>query len=190
MDPQQASRAGEGVACEGMLPLAWREAASEPDALRLAGLAERNQAVVRTVLALEDLGTESAEDGGGAGGELARIESKLNLLLDLVAELLDGQRTVPASRPVRLSSTWIEWGGSNLPPIGARVEVEIYLHPSFPRPLRLGGEIGAGRAFETPSVLLAFDPLPEPGQESLERLVFRRHRRAIAQERARQRPAP
>ncbi len=187
MTNEGGSHLGGGVVYEGRLPLGWKALRGEPGPQQMLQLNDHNDAVLRTLLALEEAGGEYADDGGVASQqELARIEAKLNLLLNLVGQLLGERSAIPAKASVCLGAEFVEWSDAKLPPAGQWVVADIYLHPSYPRPLRLVGIARAGEGrFESPSAGMALAGLSEPVQDALEKLIFRHHRRAVAQARAR-----
>ncbi|GAB4356777.1 MAG: hypothetical protein Kow006_24100 [Gammaproteobacteria bacterium] len=177
---------GSGVVYEARLPLVWKALKAMPEPAQLASLNDHNETVLRTVLSLEEVGSEHSEEGAGSNQELVRIEAKINLVLNLVGQLLAAQSTIPAKVPVVLSADALEWSGARLPAAEQPVLLELYLHPSYPRPLRLVGiSRPAGTASDRPNCRVEFRGLGEPAQEVLEKLIFRHHRRAVAQARAR-----
>lgn len=173
---------GQGIVYEARLPLAWKVLTVKPDEPQLAVINENNEAILRTISSLEDFAPDHTEDLSGLNQEIARIDVKLNLLLDLVGQLLAAQSTIPSNMVVRLGAVAVEWSGTNLPGVGQYVQIELYLHRSYPRPLCLLGSVRAGQLGES-SVIVPFEGIGEPVQDALERLIFRHHRRRIAQAR-------
>lgn len=186
MTSSGTSSLGRGVVYETRIPLNWKPLKAMPEPSQLLSLNDHNETVLRTVLSLEEVGSEHSEEGGGSNQELVRIEAKLNLALNLVGQLLAAQSTIPPKLPVILGADALEWSGGKLPADGQPLLLEIYLHSSYPRPLRLVGfctnrKSGTG----APSCRVVFEGLSESVQDVLEKLIFRHHRRAIAQARAR-----
>lgn len=177
---------GQGVVYEARLPLAWQAIEKLPGEQSLLSLNDHNESVLRSVLSLEEVINEHAEEGAVAAQELGRIEAKVNLVLDLLAQLIAVQSHIPPKAAVCLGADFLEWSTAMVPQPGQWVEVEIYLHPSFPRALRLVGEVhpATGR-LPAPAVAVTFSGLSEPVQDALEKLIFRHHRRTVAQSRAR-----
>ncbi len=186
MTPSSTSTLGRGVVYETRIPLTWKALKAMPDPSQLLSLNDHNETVLRTVLSLEEIGTEHSEEGSGSSQELTRIEAKLNLTLNLVGQLLSAQSTIPPKVTATLSADSLEWSGGKLPSEGQALLLEIYLHPSYPRPLRLVGMTSKGSAQEGAATCrVVFEGLSEAVQDVLEKLIFRHHRRAIAQARAR-----
>lgn len=184
MNLSSTSTLGRGVVYETRIPLTWKPLKVLPEPSQLLSLNDHNETVLRTVLSLEEIGSEHSEEGGGSNQELVRIEAKVNLVLNLVGQLLATQSTIPAKVAAVLSATSLEWSGGKLPADGQPLLLEIYLHPSYPRPLRLVGTTQSGSDPEGMTCRVTFQGLSEPVQDVLEKLIFRHHRRAIAQARA------
>lgn len=179
----------EGLVYQANLALAWRPyvAGQDPnaEALNLA-----NEQTLRLLAAVEEFYPE-AGDEHAQNHELARLESKLNLLLELVGELLTAQRPLPPARAVRLNAHAVEWreAGDGRPKPGTPVLLEVYLSSEMSRPLRLMAQTVAADPAAPEAVLATVEHLSEPVVDLLEKCIFRRHRRAIAHSRPKPRPA-
>jgi hypothetical protein len=183
MAEQSPAIAGQPLVYETRLPLEWLPDAPA-DAGRLADLRQRNLRLLRQLDLLEQQTAEPGE-GHGAGQELARIEAKLDLLLDLVGGLLARQTGAPAAVTVRISADGLQWPASGqVPAVGALGEVRLALRPELPHPLCLPVRIVAAGAW----VEAEFLELGEALVEMLEKTVFRYHRRQVAQARLIQAP--
>jgi hypothetical protein len=172
---------GEGIVYQAQLPLAW-------EVLDAAAPAhdEHNEKVLGTLESLEALPAASGE--GGTATDIARLEFKLDLLMDLVTQLLSREAPLPAPRAVSLGAHALEFRlgeGEAAPATGEHLQIAVYLHAEYPRPLILTGQAatvtGAPGAQD---VAVAFDSLGEAAQDRLEKLIFRHHRRQVAQRRA------
>ncbi len=170
-----------GLVFEAPLPLRWtrHEAATHPGELAL--LEHENQESLRVMLAVDEHHAAHTADDTPFGHEVARLDSKLDLLLQLVAQLL-ARHSPPAERvPVRLGARSIEWEAAQVPAQGNRVLIEVYPNPKFPCPLVLSGRVQATRpAPAGQSVTVAFEHLGDAVREELEKFIFRAHRRHIA----------
>ena len=185
---------GSGLVYEDVLPLRWR--VREFDAPGNSGAPDdANREFLRFVSIIEEQVVQSlGDEPEEVAREILRIETKLNLLLDMVAKLLTRQVDLPRALPVRLSARGIEWfcddaalaqpschGGPEALRPGAGIDVEIFLRPDYPRPLalparieRLSGEAGGMR------VAAAFEEFGAPVRDLLEGMIFRRHRQSVA----------
>lgn len=186
MNAAHTTTLGQGVLYETRMPLAWKSLKERPNDQQLLPLNDHNETVLRTVLSLEEVGGEHSDESAGSAQELVRLEAKINLMLNLVGQLLASQSAIPPKASVCLGAQSLEWSGAKVPGPGQWVLVEIYLHPSYPLPLRLIGlaEAPSGN-LNSPAAAITFSGLSDAVQDALEKLIFRHHRRAIAQARAR-----
>lgn len=161
----------QGLWCEFRLPLKWRtlDAASTPvsavehEALLLLSAINQMEAVHE----MEASGTEHRR--------LERLESKLDLVLYLLARTLE-PGPAPALVDMKLSPEEIRWQENAPPAEGTSLLLELRASPALPLSLRLPAmaqepEDGWARA--------SFLGLAEPVADALHQFVFRRHRQAI-----------
>lgn len=166
----------QSLAYEGDLALEWRAR----DGLVTAGQRERlnaaNERALRLLAVLEEHHADTSEEQA-SGHDLARLEFKINLILELVGGWLAQQRHQPAPIAARLSSRAVRWRPpAEVPPAEAVGEAVLYLHPALPYPLRLPAVIhSAGEIVEA-----RFEGLSETLVALLEKTIFRRHRRQVA----------
>ncbi|MFO1349963.1 MAG: PilZ domain-containing protein [Gammaproteobacteria bacterium] len=190
MTDANADSLGQSLVFRGRLPLAWRELGALPSESERVALAHAN---VDTLRALAVVEAHAVEPGDAAAEpvaqDIARVEFKLNLLLDLMSQLLVSQGMVPEPRALSLTPTALHWQDDRKPAEGALLRIEFYCNPRYPRPLILHGQVNAlcaqpeGWAIDT-----VFHEIGTSVQEGLERFIFAHHRRAVAQNRRRQRP--
>jgi len=152
---------------------------AEADAPSLARLAERNVAAMASIAALEERRAE-AEDDGPVMQELARLDAKLNALVDLVGRALQPAGSLPPRSRVRFNALGIVVPAELLP---AGRSLCVRLHPEACPGLVLELPATLERALDEGQAFLAFEPLGEAHAAALERLVFRTHRRKIAEAR-------
>ncbi len=162
------------------LPLEWLPAGSSTspsDALRQA---ESNLRLLQTIAQLEDRAALN-DDPDPNELELARLHAKVDALIFIVGAVLPRLVRLPPVRPVRISWCGVVWRttGPELA-VGDSGIVEIYLHPAVPKPLRLGARIVRA---EEGWVRADFSENLQLCQQALERQVFLRHRRAVAERR-------
>nr|MDQ2696410.1 PilZ domain-containing protein [Pseudomonadota bacterium] len=152
------------------------------------GLEGANLELLRIVLALDACAADPGDDGSAdpPPQDGARLEFKINLLLDLVGQLLARQTAVPEARPLTLLAGGLAWEDAAPPAVAAMVRIEIFFTPRYPRPLVLHGRVQAVEpAGGGARVQVALLGLSAPVKERLERLIFVRHRRSVAQSRRR-----
>lgn len=140
---------------------------------------------LQTAMALGEKPPVASEEAVGLELEVARLQQKMQLLVELLSLALQGQAGRPVPQQVSLSSEGCQWQAANPLPVGASGSVALWLHAAAPEPLlwpaRIGGCLARGAVHELHAVLL---PLGEPAQAALDRHVFLLHRRAIAEARA------
>ncbi|TCO81076.1 atypical PilZ domain-containing cyclic di-GMP receptor [Plasticicumulans lactativorans] len=161
---------GTGLAVAAHWPLRIQALAALPDAATLGATDAANRTVLRALLALA-VG-DAGDDGAVPDDPVARVEAKLDAVLDLLAGMLAAAAPLPPAVALVLAADRLEWAA----PAGAGpVCVELYPDPRYPRALRLYGiaeptEAGGGR--------LPLAGLAAASAEVLTRLVFVLHRRA------------
>ena len=189
MSDAEPSLPGEGLVYEDCLPLRVSALEAEVVPSRMLAIQESNEELLRIVAALDEHHTVegSEDDAAHHGQDLARIESKLDLLLDLMAHVLTGQLAVPPALPVRFNADAIQWLQPQVPPeAGQRVLLDLYLHRKVPRPLVLPGVVHEVQAEEGGwRVTVRFEDMHAAVRDWLEKIIFRQHRRSVAEARAR-----
>lgn len=167
------------ISYEDSLPLRWHAGAPLPGSGEWARLAQEAEETLRALLFLDSVAPEGTDDEAG-GPEIQRLELKLNLVLDLVAQLIHLQSPMPPARTVCISAQTLIWTTDEAAPQGEGV-VEIYLAPRHPRSLKLPARI---REVSGPAnnlrVIADWVGLAQAVVQSLEKIIFRQHRRAIA----------
>lgn len=176
---------GEGLLYEDNLPLDWKSLDEPLSASALARLVQDNESVLRVISLLEEHSPVGAEQSSDVGRDLARLDFKLNLLLDLVGQVLAQHLDLPAPAPLRLSARGIEWACVASPSLGTQVLIRVYLSSKYPRPLTCMGQVvrvtarNGGHAVQA-----AFLDLSPSVQDGLSKFIFRYHRRSVAHARA------
>lgn len=175
----------QSLACEGDLALEWRDRHEPFTAAELERLNAANERALRLLTVLEEHHADAGEEPA-SGSDLARLEFKVNLVLELIGGWLAQQRHQPAPVPARLSARAVQWRlPAGAAPAGALGEVILYLHAALPCPLQLPAVMhSAGEVVEA-----RFDGLSETLVTLLEKTVFRRHRRQVALTRPSREPA-
>jgi hypothetical protein len=178
----------QGLVYEDEMPLEWERVDELPSPQRLAGINAANEGLIRTREGLEE-SNRGFDDSAEFAQELQRIESKINLILELFAEWLRRQGETPPVRPVRLNAHGMAWESSDPVPVGELVRVACYICPSFPKPLVLHGRVLSQTApgADGGLAVIEFVGASKGVSEGLERMVFRRHRREVAQLRGQRR---
>lgn len=145
------------------------------------GLGERNLATLQSIAALEERRADSADEDNPVLQELARLDAKLNALLDIVNRLLLPGGALPVRQPVKVNAVGAVLPGALVPAATDGICVRLHLDacPSLPLelPARVQRRLDDGNAF------VVFEQLGDAVADALERLVFRLHRRKVAEAR-------
>lgn len=165
------------VSCDDVVPLAWRGRESALSGGELHRLQE---------LTLRALRAEPGEQIDVKDPHLIRLHEKLDSLLEMMGRLIEIHHPAPQPTHVRLSRMGVAWRteAGKAPSLGEHGVLELHLHPRLMQPLLLPAHVCAiePRGAEV-EVEVAFEVLSEPVETALERHVFRRHRRAISENR-------
>lgn len=176
----------EGLVYEGRFPLQWEVRSQAEDSEALHHIEERNERLLRCEHLLAEQWSDRSEDERDQDAGLLRVEVKLDLLLDLVSALIGKESRRPDPCRVRLAAGGLEWLESGKPPqTGTAAWVHLYLDSRLPAALQLPVTIleVAPAADNLSRVLGRFEPLSETLQDRIEKLIFRHHRRQVAQSR-------
>ena len=180
---------GHGLLYEDSLPMQWRAATEQSLLSELHGLNEHNEEVLRFISVLDEYPGEIGDENAPIAQELARVETKLNLLLGLMGQLLTVHFPLPPMKAVKLNPIGIEWLTDQALCPGGFGVAEIYLNPRCPRPLTFPGKVDRVEVTDQGRRITAqFVALSASVQERLEKIIFRHHRRSVALARRRLSP--
>lgn len=187
----------EGLYYEDRLPMRWQECGELPPPVEMLALNRHNEQVLRHLAVIDEIRSEGGDEDGGHGhghshaGHDAhnsqRLEFKIDVLIDMVAELLGRHLVLPDTAPVHLGADFMQWRG-DAPAFltaGRLLRVEVYLNRKYPSPLVLFGTVESVQP-ETGGVSLLslrYQGTSAGLRSGLERIIFRQHRRLIAQAR-------
>jgi hypothetical protein len=153
-------------------PLAW----PVPDALAQR-LAERNTAALASIAALEERRVENADDDSPVMQELLRLDAKLNALIDMINRIALPADALPPRQLLRFNVI-----GAVLPATlvasGEALLLRLHFDACPGVPLELPARVE--RLFDDGRAFVAFHALGDGVAASLERFVFRHHRRKVA----------
>ncbi|EHQ51976.1 MULTISPECIES: PilZ domain-containing protein [Ectothiorhodospira] len=173
------------------LPLAMEPVDGIPPAEELARINEANESLLRVCAGMDDVQPRRIDDAGEVTQELLRIESKVNLLVEMVSLLLHAHARIPPPVPLRISAEGLGWVQPESLPPGQALCLSFYLCPQFPRPLTLYARVTSCEAAESGYDLsVLFQGMSPALEDGIQKMVFRRHRRSIAQSRSRRDETP
>lgn len=166
------------------VPLLWRELTTPPTMTERELICRANEERLRIMTSMEEFRIEAPGELSTLGQDLQRIEFKINLTLELVAQLVSHQISLPAPTTVQLSPEQLRWQDDRIPAIGAVIQIEIYLQRRYPFPLVCIARVteveplpGGG------TIVAALEPMGDVTRDLLEKLIFRYHRRQVARAR-------
>ncbi len=156
-------------------PLAW----PVPQA-QAAWLAERNGNTLAAIAALEERRVEITEDENPLVQEMRRMDAKLTALVDIVNRLLAPASSLPAQHLVRFNAR-----GAVIPTELVPTGDAMLLSLRFDHCRSLPLELPAQRESQVDGshTFVAFTTLNDVLGDAIERLVFRHHRRKVAEAR-------
>jgi hypothetical protein len=173
---------GPGLAYTDNISIAWREVSHELDKHHLAMVNASNEAFLRDVNVMGDSTSpkDASEGVGAVAHEIARLDLKLNLVLDLVSTLIYHELDIPQTCPVRVAADEVSWRG-DVPGPGKTVFLELYIQRGLPKPLCCYGKVvSTPEEHATGLARVRFVGLTGTARSWLEKLIFRHHRREIA----------
>lgn len=185
LSPAEMEVLGERVFCDDELGLRWQEIESLPGEIALSRINARNETVLRSIAMLEERDETQSDDAERA--ELHRLEGKLNLVLELLSELVRGGDAAARIYDIRMNARGLCWDVSEPVTPGGLLQLELFALPAWPVPLTLHARITDVDQHRGSWRLCARLEALTPGvRDWLDKLVFRRHRRAVALSRARE----
>lgn len=169
------------ISWEGEIRVACEAIDAPLDPARQARMEEANANVLATLSTSGERGGSEAPEDEAVSAALVRINAKLDVLMEVFNRHLLGNVSLPPRSPVRFNARGILLKSWTAPEPGTPVSVRIYFDACVGLPLELSGHVataprGAGG-------FVAFDGLDEGIRQSIEHLVFRQHRRQLAETR-------
>lgn len=166
------------LAYHDTLPVRWEPLDRPPDQFRLGTLEEANIMLLQACVAVEERPLrDQGEELHPLASELARLDFKLNLLLQMVGTLVNQAPSIEAV-PVQFNALGASWQARGAPPrVGAQGLLHIRLRGALVQTLDLYGEI---TDCEAGAVSAKFLQMPPPAAELIQQLCFLRHRKQVA----------
>ena len=164
-----------GIEYHGLLPLAWQDGQASPQ--QSADWMRENVTAFHAIAALEGPTHERELDRtSGVDYTTARLEAKMDLMLQWVGKLLLAQHPLPPATAVILGSKTLAWKCPIALQPGQFGVLSLYLAPRMPMPLIFPVQIQLCEAGQAQALLLH---ISEEAQDGLDRTLFRFHRRAL-----------
>lgn len=169
------------LALHDELPLSWEPATVRFDTFTLHGMDEANISLLLACIAVEEQPLrDKNEELTPLAHELARLDYKINLALQLLGRLVSDNKPVEA-RSIRFNALGAEWQmPAPQPQVGAQGTLSVRLRGSLPQMLNFAAEITSADGFEVSARYLH---LSELSAELIQKLAFLRHRKEVADKR-------
>lgn len=169
----------DSLVFQGRLPAAFKAIVEIPSPSTLAISNEKNEHTLRSSLISNE--PAEIEDNDDLAQHLKRQEAKIDLLMDMVKELLSRQSQMPQEVDLKLTADGVDWHDSDLVLTESDcVEVDVYITPAIPKALRFYGRVSQSSNGDHQ---VQFVGVSQQVTDLLEKIIFRHHRRAVAQQR-------
>jgi len=164
-----------GLEYRALLPLAWQDGQASPQ--QISDWMRENVTALHAIAALEGPSHERELDRtANVDYTAARLEAKVDLLMQWMGKLLIAQHPLPPATEVVLGAKSIVWKCPIALKSGQFGVLSIYLAPRLPMPLVFPVQIKGTADGQVQAQLLH---LSEEAQDALDRTLFRYHRRAL-----------
>lgn len=172
----------EGITYRDSLPIDWEVLPEIPSEGELHRYNHANEELLQNLLLRDESSHDTEEVEEDSGQEhLKRLETKMDLILSLVTEMMTSNERLPQRRDLILGTRGlcVHTQEDDIATLkeGMPLRVRLFLDPQFPRPFDICGQLVT---FQAESFTVSYGPLEARLQDLLDKLVFRRHRRAIA----------
>ena len=156
-------------------PLAW-----PPSPELLQRLAERNANTLATLAALEERRTDLGDDDNPLMQEVLRMDAKITALVEIVNQLLVPGATLPPRQTLRFNAVGVLLPAAWVPS-GEGLLLRLRFDACRSLPLELAGRVE--RVLDDGRSFMEFATPGDAIGDAIERLVFRHHRRKVAEAR-------
>lgn len=174
MTELQGDNLNEAICMSSRLPLCWEPIDGSLSEGELVNVNDNNLVLLNAIAFMEAESYSDPDDHNVAANDFARLNSKVELLLTLVSQLVSHYQLVPESNDFTLSSTQLSW------PVGAlhaNIDAEglfkLYLHPAVAVPLLIPAIIDGAASAKIHGLSVTV-------HNALEKYLFRQHRRRVA----------
>jgi hypothetical protein len=149
--------------------------------LQRAAMRDRNLSVLGTLAVFNERRAEAVDEDSPASQEIQRLDSKLNVLMAMMDQLLQRNAELPPRAPVSFNAVGALLPASVWPSAQEHGLVRLHFDGCLALPL----ELTARRVQERDAdhIFVAFESMDEATCDAIERLVFRHHRRKVAERR-------
>ncbi|MCE9633524.1 MAG: PilZ domain-containing protein [Methylophilales bacterium] len=170
----------DGLTIEAVLPLSWvtRQATSQAN---VEMQRQSNVSLLRALASMEAIAPERELGDEATQKALERMESKLDIVMLLLAKLAAASGLLPSEKPLALRTDSLSWlEHEHAPTMGESVMISLYLNPRLPQPLLLSAQVcDLQNKDHGIQIEVKLEDAGEELQEWLTRTIFRYHRRQV-----------
>ncbi len=180
-DLNMENQLGHSLAYQDDVPLRWylpEKALNDDQTLQLQN---QNESVLCKLLELGDIHVDVSEESCENHTDLARLEFKVDLALELLNQIYIREINLPDLCSLTLNTACAEWVDAKPPAVNKRIHLEVFLDTKYPRPLVFPAIVQ--KVTEQNDHFKVTAELEFPGElvsDNIEKLIFRHHRRSIA----------
>jgi len=169
------------LSCELIIPFSWAVTDGMDDNA-LVLIDADNYSRLQIIQGLEESVSDALDELPGLAQEIQRMDSKINVLLELVAHIATQDSGLPRATSLVLGADFIQWVSQRpTPELGSELRMELFLERRFPFPLVFSGVVELVSPHHSAAqVLVKLHSMSGGMQELLEKFIFRCHRRHIA----------
>lgn len=191
MNDSEAGVFSTGLCYEDRLPLRWQPVGALPEPAGMLAVNRANEHLLHNLTAIEESRTAAGadEENQPTHQELQRLEHKLDLLMEMLGQLLGAQLALPEPVAARIGADIMQWDctAAQAPAPASVLRVEVFPDRRFPSPLVFFGAVEWVRPRDGGvRVELRYSGIGDTLRGALEKVIFRQHRRLVAQHRQRQ----
>lgn len=146
--------------------------------LQLAAMRERNLSVLNTLAVFSERRSDAPDDESPLAQDLLRLDSKLNVMMAMLDQLLRRDTALPPRQAVSFNALGAVLPRSIWPAGQVSGLLRLHFDGCLALPLELPARLVQER--DVDHVFVAFESIDEATCDALERLVFRHHRRKVA----------
>ncbi len=173
----------DGITFDDYLPIDWEVLTILPSEGEQHRHHRANEELLQNLLLRDETISQEGDEAEVVSGHepFKRLETRLDLLLSLVTEMMTNNSHLPMQHDVTLGAhgLYVQAGGDVIARLktGSLLKIRLYPDPYFPRPLLLFTRLVD---VQMQSFTVNFCPLEACLQDQLDKYIFRQHRRAIA----------
>lgn len=150
--------------------------------LQRMAMRDRNLSVLGTLAVFNERRSEALDEESQLGQDMQRLDSKLNVLMAMLDQLLQRDAQLPPRVRVSFNAIGALLPKSLWPAAQEHALVRLHFDGCLALPLELAAQVVQER--DADHIFVAFESMDEATCDAIERLVFRHHRRKVAERRA------